>query len=183
MRPFASQFYHGAALLSTHSYDTVPFFMIELVHQFGHNMLNAVLFEQMRYFKVDPFKLLKDFNQNPNEGRTLLSAFHGLFTTLKVGECTEVMLNTEGVFSEEERYELVGRIVDNRRRFRTGLDRIDLKSVFTKEGLALYEEMDTACYDLYQRNKDLCDQYDISNQPFVFSYEKFKELNPMNVIA
>ncbi|WP_167852273.1 HEXXH motif-containing putative peptide modification protein [Hymenobacter elongatus] len=177
VRPFATGFALGISFISTTPTDSVIYFIVELIHQFGHNMLYAIMADQKEYFLVDPMAPLAAFNYNPRERRTIFSAFHGLFTTTKIAECLEVLYHSN-VFEGDEQREIVARLADNRRRFRTGIERIEHDRVLTPQGLELYEHLDSSCAAVYRRLDSVVRDYNVSNQPFMFTYSLFKEANP-----
>lgn len=178
VRPFVSLSTLGVSFISTRPADSVVFYITEIVHQFGHNILGWAMVEIEEYFRVNPSTLLREYNGNERDRRTVFSAFHGHYTTAVVAICLEALLQ-KGVFAEQLRHELVGRLSDNYRRFRTGLERTDLSTLLTEKGLSLYQQLDEACMQVYTRQQSLVSLYDVSNQGFIFSYPKFLQNNPL----
>ncbi|MCB2378637.1 hypothetical protein LGH70_13635 [Hymenobacter sp. BT635] len=176
VRPFATPFAPGISFISVAPTDSVIYFIVELIHQFGHNMLYAIMDNRKSYFQIDPMAPLSVFNHNPKERRSLFSAFHGLFTTTKIAECLEVLYYSN-VFQGDEQQEIVARLADNKRRFRTGIERIEHDRILTPQGVALYEHLDTSCAAVYRRLDAVVREYNVSNQPFMFTYSLFKEAN------
>ena len=179
VRSFASPFAFGVAFISSApaNRDRVVFYLTELIHQFGHCMLHAIMPIDSDYFQADSGDPMAKYNGNPTEQRTLYSALHGLYTTAKTAECFDALCQNNAL-SEAQRYEVVARLADNKRRFRTGLEKINFAQIFTAQGLALYQYLDELCAAVYERLDPLIAGYDVSNQRFVFSMNRFYEANP-----
>jgi HEXXH motif-containing protein len=175
---FATVSAHGTAFLSCTEYDSVLFYIAELAHQFGHNVLNAALVEREKFFKVDPDKLfVSDWTGNAQDNRNLYSAFHGLYTTTKVAEVLDCCIRAD-LFTGRHKHVLIGRLADNQRRYKTGLEKAPHADLFTNEGQKVYKEMDELCAEIYNRNADLILNLQVANQPFVFDYPLYALTNP-----
>ncbi|WP_435255354.1 hypothetical protein [Tenacibaculum sp. A30] len=174
---FASRISPGIAYLNIQKEDKLIFFIVEMIHQFGHNIFYRILNSQKTFFKIHPDTLLRSLNNNQKEKRTLYSAFHGLFTTTKVATGLELMLNNSSLFNKEEAKEIIGRFADNKRRFRTGLEKMDLNEVFTPLGVKLYKMLDKECENIYKRNKHITDNLIVESQPFVYDHNLFLKEN------
>jgi hypothetical protein len=175
---FVSLEIHGASFLSTIPDNNEIFFLEEIIHQCSHNTFNSILFNRERFFKIDPEKtLLGELNGNVHERRTLYSAFHGLFTVAKRYEAF-YNLYKNNVFEGRNRHEFLGRFADIKKRFRTGIELVDHKEVFTDQGLEVYETLDSFISSTLPHVRELDEMFDLSNQPSEFSYSKFCEFNP-----
>jgi len=172
---------HGCVFLSTIPENDEVFFTEDLIHQCSHNTLNAVLHEADAYFKIDVGRELGDYINNKHETRSVFSAFHGLYTVAKRVECFEILYR-KNVFTNKQKYELLGRISDQKKRFRTGLEQLDNNNTYTNEGAALYELLDSVCLEGLQRFKQIINLFNMSNQPAEFSYKQFSLINPYSKI-
>jgi hypothetical protein len=173
---FASRVAHGTIFLNVQEGDDEIFFFTELVHQFGHVLLYSIMADPKQYFLIDYRTALSKLNNNDKEKRSLYSAFHGLFTTTQVATALEILLEKEPL-ERKQKYEVLGRLVDNKRRFRTGLEKLNMPEILTSTGLTLYTLLDNHCQDVYKRKENLITQYNVSEQPFVFSFKKFLQQN------
>jgi hypothetical protein len=178
VRPFVTISAHGTVFISANEKADEIFFLAEIIHQFGHNILNALLVEIEDYLRLDPRTSAATYTLDENDHRTILSAFHGLYTTTKIAECFDIICDRK-IHTGKQRHELIGRLADNADRVTTGLEQTDRSKVFTERGEALYDRMKEICHDVYHRRADLLAHLDTSNQPFVFDYDLFLQRNPM----
>ncbi|MFN7654101.1 MAG: hypothetical protein ACK5PC_12740 [Cyclobacteriaceae bacterium] len=177
MVSFASRVNHGTIFLNVAESDNEVFFYTELIHQYGHVMLYSITANPKEFFTIDLKTPLAELNNNLEEKRSFYSAFHGLFTTTKVAIGLELLLNSKALDGLKE-YEVIGRLVDNYLRLNSGLEKIDkIDKVLTTKGLQLYNALRTDCISVYNRNEFLLKQYDVSKQPFVFSFDLFQKQN------
>jgi hypothetical protein len=175
---FATIAGHGTAFLSCTELDGELFFVAELAHQFGHNVLNAACADRDELFVIDPISTrMSQLSGNEKDERSLFGAFHGAYTTAKVAEVLDSCYQKE-IYTGTNLYELKGRLVDNRRRFRSGIQELKHKEIYTEEGLRMYTEMDELCEDIYHRHAKGLAAFQVSNQPFVFDFSRFKQENP-----
>ena len=175
---FSDKAAHGVSFICGKPSETVVFFISEIAHQGGHGFFNSILHDPEKIFLVEPTTPLKELSGDASDYRDLFGAFHGLFITTKV---VEVLNHTyrQKVFKGDLHYEVFARLIDNYYRHRTGLEKMDHKKVFTKKGLEIYNGADNYLLKLYKPYKDSIKKYDLSNQEFVFDFQKFKLLNPV----
>jgi hypothetical protein len=178
VRSFASAVAMGMSFFSFKKEDDEVFLLSEIIHQFGHNILYAIIHTKADFFKIDADTPLSTLNGNIQDHRTLFSAYHGLFTTTQTAVCLEQIID-QNIFEGKQEHELIGRFVDNSRRFRTGLERCNLNEILTENGLKLYHYLDRLCEEVHKRKEEILRQFNIRNQPFVFDYGKFAEANPL----
>jgi hypothetical protein len=154
------------------------YFIEELIHQGSHNYLNYLAHDRKEFFKIDVDNLImRDFTKEAWDYRTIYGAFHGLFTVTQRVICFDKLVS-QNVFSGREKHELLGRLTDQFYRFRTGLELLDFKEVYTKKGLNFYKELDTKCEGILKKYLNLKDEFDLSNRDLDFRYEDFCKLNP-----
>ncbi|MCX8491726.1 MAG: hypothetical protein ORN54_11725 [Cyclobacteriaceae bacterium] len=172
---------HGMIFLSTIPENDEVFFLEEIIHQCSHNTFNCVLFgNESDFFKIDIQKeILGDFIGNEAERRTIYSAMHGLYTVAKRYESFEKLIQ-KNIFVGKNRHEFLGRFGDLKKRFRTGLEKLNHDSIFTERGMDIYNTLDNFCFEAISRIDENQIDFDFSNQPAEFSYSKFLELNPLS---
>lgn len=154
------------------------YFIEELIHQGAHNYLYYVVHNRKDYFKIDVDNLImRDLTKKEWDYRNIYGAFHGLYTVTQRVVYFDKLL-TKNVFSGKEKHELLGRLADQFTRFRTGLELLDFKEVYTDKGIAFYNELDTKCVSVLKKYIKLKDEFDLSNRDLDFRYDYFCKLNP-----
>lgn len=185
MRGFSLKNVHGTAFLSIDENSNVVFFLDEVVHQCSHNYFNVVTTRIKDYLKIGPNTPLTQLMtiDKKNETRGIYDAFHGLYT-VSTGVRTLTKIYQEYDFNPSLKHMLYGRLSIKYIRFRTGIQYVGFQETFTDEGLAIYEFLDSSCFEIIENNPHIFNNTnDFSNQPFVFSYEQFKKLNPNTLVA
>lgn len=172
---------HGCSYLTTIPSNDEVFFLEEIIHQCSHNTFNAILFEKEKWFKIDVDQvILGTLSGNENDERSVLSAFHGLYTVTKRYE-SFLKIYENHSFNECQEHEFLGRLADLQKRVLTGLEKIDAEMVFTPKGVHLLNTMFETCLESIKKVKDLGQEFDLSNQPDEFSYAHFLALNPIDI--
>ncbi|MEK6259460.1 MAG: HEXXH motif-containing putative peptide modification protein [Planctomycetota bacterium] len=177
IRPFSTLSAHGTVFISSPEEPSVIFLVAEIIHQFGHTILNSVLCNLRSFFNIDPNALVKSYVADRSDGRTILSAVHGLYTTTKTAECLSEIYDRSELVSSQ-RHELVARLADNRDRVNTGIDFEMLPKILTVRGQVFFATMMKLCREIYSSRTELLYGLDTSNQPFVFDYTLFIATNP-----
>lgn len=155
------------------------YFIEELIHQGSHNYLYFIVHNRSDFFKIDVDNLvMRDFTKQEWDYRTIYGAFHGLFTVKQRVESFDKLL-TQNVFSGREKHELMGRLIDQFSRFRTGLELLDCNEVFTEKGIEFYNELDAECESILKKYEKLMDKFDLSNREVDFRYNDFCKLNSL----
>ncbi|MFI0428451.1 hypothetical protein [Mariniflexile sp. HMF6888] len=154
------------------------YFIEELIHQGSHNYLYYVLHNRKDYFKIDVDNLvMRDFSKQQWDYRSIYGAFHGLFTVTQRVECFDKLL-IKNVFSGREKHELIGRLIDQFSRFRTGLELLNFNEVYTEKGIAFYNQLDKKCESILKKYSKFKSEFDLSNRDLDFRYDDFCKLNP-----
>jgi hypothetical protein len=174
---FATRVSPGIAYLNVRKNESLIFFIVEIVHQFGHNILYKILKHESNFFLIKSTTPLKELNGNLKEKRSLYSAFHGFYTTTLVAKILDLLIENIDDFSFEEKIEIIGRFVDNEKRYKTGLENISLKKVFTQDGLQLYNILNNVCQLIFEKYEKILQRYDVEDQKFVYNQETFKKRN------
>lgn len=161
--------------------DNTLYFIEELIHQGSHNFFYYLLLNKNEFFKIDvEFEaFMRDFTPQKKDHRSIYGAFHGLYTVYNRLECFDRLLS-EAVFKNEQKHELLGRLTDQFRRFHTGLQLLDLDTVFTQKGVELYQELDSKCELLLKKYQNLKNIFDLSHRDLDFRYSEFCVLNPIS---
>lgn len=177
LRNFASREMHGTVYLNVNEHSNATFFLEELIHQCSHTVFNAMTHDAKRLFLVDHNRSVGEFN-GTGDARTLYGALHGIYTTGKIVDLFIKLLKAQPNIDPELLHELCGRVAINKNRHNIGLEKVDLDTVFTKEGKALfchyYQQLD----DNIQQNPVFF-EYNMTQHPIVFSYQQFKLDNPI----
>jgi hypothetical protein len=79
--------------------------------------------------------------------------------------------------SDDIKFELIGRLAIKETRFRIGLEKADHDLVFTGNGKAIYNFLDSKCFATISRLSEIFGKYDFSNQGPVFEFARFEEAN------
>ncbi|MEA3278139.1 MAG: hypothetical protein U9Q81_23200 [Pseudomonadota bacterium] len=175
---FATMGAHGVAFLNSRPDSMSVFFLEDMLHQCSHVIFNAATLDKSRLFEVDPDTPLSSLSALDDYHGTLYEAFHGLFTQTNINRCLNICREAE-VFSGRDRHELEGRISDNMKRFGGAIHAIGQRDFYTELGWQLYDYFRNTFVFLYRLQRELIEQYDTSNQPYIFNYGRFLEKNPL----
>jgi hypothetical protein len=175
---FASVSAHGIAFLNARDDSSDVFFLEDLIHQCGHIIFSAVTQEKQEYFQVDPETPLSRFTHDEEDTSPVYGAFHGLFTQANITRCLFDCYQTN-IFSGKQLHELLGRLSDDVKRFRSALSLLAHREIYTELGWLVFHEFKRTYEELYRDCQPLVSAFDTSNQPYIFCYHKFQELNPL----
>lgn len=169
---FATIETHGIIYLNViEDYDEV-FFIDDIIHQSGHVVFNTLTFKNKKCL----FKSSKSSNL---ETTHLYGRFHGLFTMCLISLCLTRCLKAE-LFDGSKRIELIGRIVDNMKKFKRLLS-VHVKPKYcTDLGLGWLNKFQNIYEIIYKENRTIIDKYDVSNQPYVFDNSIFLSTNGLD---
>ncbi len=173
---FATLSMHGTAFLNRVERPSPIFFLDDFAHQGGHVVFNAATLNNERFLNINPKSLLCDIVKNCSDQRTLYSAFHGLFTySLIVTVLLEGLLHQ--LFTTPQADEARARLGFYLLKFQRDLKSLAQPTFYTAEGTLLYRGFH-ACYETaIDRYAHELQGLDYSNQPYVFHYGRFNELN------
>lgn len=175
---FASIQAHNMIFLNANDNNDEIFFLDHILHEGAHSIFNTLTYDsKIDLFKV-PFKTdLASITKDVEDHGELYSRFHGLFTQSNINLCMEICINKK-IFKGKQHKELLGRFSSNMKRFNSGIIKFDIPDLYNKDGEKWYSFFSKRYSDLYRRNKELINLFDVSNQPYVFSYEIFDKTNP-----
>ncbi|WP_454045894.1 hypothetical protein [Chryseobacterium sp. Marseille-Q8038] len=170
-------------------YDEV-FFVDDIAHQTGHVIFYTLLSNVENFFNV-PKETVLETIELPNgtfiENRDLYVLFHALYTYYVSFICLDACLDA-GDFDKRQVHEAKGRIafyINKCYKDLTLIDEEPFKSeenatkYFTADGLTIYKEIRNTLIKMSKKWFDEVKVYDLSNQPYNFTYSKFIELNPL----
>jgi hypothetical protein len=169
-------------------YDEV-FFLDDIAHQTGHVIFNVMIYESKLFFKTDKNTILEVINMPDGsfiENRDLHVVFHALYTYYASFICLDACLESKALIGRQK-HEALGRISFYINKCYRDLLLIDnpinseIKSseYFTEMGLQIYSELKNKWKEMYRKWFEVTKHYDMSNQPYNFTYSNFAELNPL----
>jgi hypothetical protein len=179
---FADIAAHGTAFLNVAPPDvtTEVFFVEDLAHQCGHILFSAMTVNREDYLRASPTTPLKQLTGADGERRDVYTAFHGVFTEALMCIALTRCLETR-VFSEEKLHEVLGRLSFVMKRFELdllNLQHVQNEGLFTACGLTVVHECGSVFDEVFRCTADRIIHFDLSNQPYTFSCERFAALNP-----
>ncbi len=152
-------------------------------------IFNTLLLESSEYFKIDKSTIIETITM-PNgdfiENRDLHVIFHALYTYYTSFLCLDTCLENN-VFVGRQKHETMGRIAFYINKCYTDLMLVDKplnseeksKEYFTDKGFLIYKELKNKWHNIYQKHYESVKYFNMSNQPYNFTYSKFIELNPI----
>lgn len=179
---FATMKAHGIAFFNVQPNDGVIFFLDNIVHQCGHVIFNSITFQKDRLFKVSADTPLSYFTGDQNDSHDIYGRFHGLFTQANTNTTFDNCID-RNAFEKDELMELVGRFCSNMNRFKIALIKLNHPNMYTSLGTKWYNYFAETYDSLYNKRKSLISEYIVSNQPYVFNFKLFKEINSVNDIV
>lgn len=178
LRSMASISYFGTAFINTEGqpHDEV-FFIEDLVYQCGHILFYALTVHTTQFLKILPQTRLSIYSANKYDTRDVYGAFHGLFTYTTILHCLASCLRP-GVFGTHQRQEALARIGFYMQKFGLDLTTMNQTDFFTSEGLRLYDAMKVSFRQVQTEFGAHYTDYRYNNQPYIFNYSSFQEINP-----
>lgn len=176
-RSFATIQSMGISYLNVEDENGLIFFLEDIIHQSAHNIFYYVLADE-DVFSVNPTDPMSLYSSHPNAHGDVYGTFHGLFTLTNITEFLSRCI-AQNTFDGLQHLEVQGRISDNMKRFKTALEVFDERKIYTDLGWELYGMLKASYESVYQENHELIASFETSNQPYVFSFKKFLEANPV----
>jgi hypothetical protein len=174
---FATLSAHGAIFLNVTGVNDEVYFVEDIAHQVAHVMFNALTLNKKRFLSIDPETPLGTLHGNEHEPRTVYAAYHGLFTYVMIGWTLATLLE-RGAFEGRQAHEAIGRLGLILRKFAYDLALLDKPQFFTALGRRCWRHFEDVYTDLQRRYGPLVGGFDYRNQPYVFDYRRFAQLNP-----
>ena len=173
---FAALSAHGIVFLNIPEHATEVHFLEDLAHQCAHVLCNAMTLDKQRYLAVDPDATLADVLDASADTRPVYTVFHALFTYAWICRVLST-LRERAVFAGRRRHELEGRLAFTLTKFRTDIDLLAPGALYTARGRLVYRRLARQLALYAARDGELLHRFDLSNQPYNFSYERFAERN------
>ncbi|AZA47101.1 hypothetical protein EG346_02320 [Chryseobacterium carnipullorum] len=174
---FANILAHNMIFLNAHNENDEVFFLDHILHESAHVVFNTLTYNSKFNLFNYPFDTkFSEITGDVNEHGDLYSRFHGLFTFIIINACLEIVIN-EKALQGKQNEEVIGRFSLNMKRFETGINMFTIPNLFTEEGQDWYELFVNTFNQIYERKNSLINSIDVSNQPYVFTFESFKEVN------
>ncbi|PHI20882.1 hypothetical protein CEQ90_05820 [Lewinellaceae bacterium SD302] len=154
------------------------YFVEELIHQGGHNLLNLHLHNKADFFTCNPDEVqMNEVNGGNVDYRSLMSAYHGLFTVIERIRVFEKIIRSAHL-SEQESHELAGRFADQFLRFeKLNVFSKNIYNFLTPRGADLYNEMVDFGRLKSKEYKDFLSLFDLSFRDIDFYYSEFSKHN------
>ena len=174
---FMSRSAYGAAFFNCYQEEYDEIFLIEdIVHQTGHVIFEALIFDRESIFKVDHNTILES---NEFEDRTIEVFFHALYTySLILYSLTSC--HKSNIFEGLKVKELEGRILYTIIKARHDLETITNEKAhqyFTELGLEIFTDIKEKIQGLSKDYANLNELYTLKNQPYNFTLSIFMEEN------
>ncbi len=174
---FATLSAHGIVFLNASEDDDEVFFIEDLIHQCGHIIFSAQTLDPQEFLKINPHTLLKQLTCDERDTRDVYSTLHGVFTEMWMSLCMDLCYESN-YFSSRQKHELLGRFALILTRFGCDLQNLRVPDIFTDKGEMLLNSLAQVYFEIVSKRYDLLSQFDISNQPYCFSYRSFQSSNP-----
>jgi hypothetical protein len=164
------------------------FFVDDIAHQSGHVIFYSLLYNSSEFYKIDCETIIETLHltSERSEPRNLRTIFHALYTYYTTFICLDACLNAS-VFKDEKEHETLGRIsfylmkcyhdiylLETHKEYKNGP-----KEMFTDKGLIIYNKIKSTFKIIAKKWDKKTTNFDMSNQPYNFTYSKFVELNPL----
>lgn len=173
---FAEVTSYGISYLSANFEKSVVFFLEDVIHQSAHNIFYAcTYFDQETLFEVSPTSKMSDITESEDH-REIYGLFHGLFTQSCISVFFDKCIESQ-YFNELEDYEIKGRLTDNLTRWVKKLDFFRTNKVLTEIGLEYLSHFEEIYNTMVLKYDYLLTKYDVSNQPYIFDFNKFIQAN------
>jgi hypothetical protein len=176
---FAALNAQGMAFFSTSAEDDEVFFVEDIPHQCGHVLFNVLTLDPSRVMGVSRETKLRQFTGRDDETRTVYEAFHGAFTEALMCHCFDRVIEAPG-FTDRQRHELLGRFAFIMNRSVVDLRALDRRELFTDAGWTYMAAFKQQFEEIRRRRRGELAQFDVSRQPYVFSYGTFLTDNPVD---
>jgi hypothetical protein len=167
---------HGVAFLNIQDGGDEVLFVDDLVHQCGHVIFNAFTVRRRDFLAVDPDERMGTFTRRPDDSRSVYTVLHGVYTEFFITECL-LACDERGLFSGQKGHELRGRLASICQKGVIDLRNLSQPGLLTPQGQQLYDTFLRFSEQLRRERPELL-RYNLSNQPYNFSYERFAALNP-----
>jgi hypothetical protein len=177
---FAGIQHHGTAYFNVeNSEKSVVFFIDDIAHQCGHVIFNVLTLETNKFLRVSKDHPLNSYSANPYESRGVYGAFHGLFTYTTILYSLDKVIKSVDLFDNGQCFEALARMGFYLNKFYLDLQLMNNKEILTDIGIDYHRQFSEGYNTIFEEyNEDLA-LFDYSNQPYIFRYDLFQMLNPI----
>lgn len=180
-RSFASLQVNGAAFFNIREHDDEVFILEDITHQCGHIVYYAVAYDKQTLLAAPLTTPLKKFTGNESDTRSVLNAFYALLPYCFSNYCSKVC-DDNNVFKGRQYHEFLGRFAFRMRKFTMDIKNFSSPGIFTLKGNKLFEGMKAVHQLIYDSKQATLQPFDVTNQQYEFSYERFLQANPVGSI-
>lgn len=177
---FASIKAHGIAFFNVVDNYNEIFFLDNIAHQCGHIIFHTLTLDKENLFNVSPHSRLSEVTGNPYHTGSIYGSFHGLFTQSNINICLSRCIE-QNIFRGMKKLELIGRFSSNMQRFKIGIENFNHEAIYKPDGFKWFKLFKKTYENFYDKYADLIDSFDMSNQPYVFSFDRFYEQNKKKI--
>ena len=154
------------------------FFIEHLLHEGGHIIFNNITFDSKNELFIFDYKtLFKDIEGFEKEHGDLYSRFHGIFTHYLISSNFHNFLKKDVYKGDCDRIkELEGRFCFDMNKYKISLELFS-KDILSEKGYELYNIFLAKYHEIINSNSNLINKYNLDNQTYMFSFEKFCQSN------
>lgn len=170
---FATLETHGIIFLNVKEEYNEVFFIDDIIHQSAHVIFNTLTLKtKSKLFSASYYKRALAAKNNDS----LYGRFHGLFGMCLITPCLTRCLELK-MFEGEKKVELIGRLTDNMSKFNRLVKYLDNPQDLAEEGFRWGFLFNKIYKMVLNKNSKIVQDYDVSNQPYVFDYNIFVKTN------
>jgi hypothetical protein len=184
MNSFESRNAHGIAFFNVYQddYDEV-FFVDDIAHQTGHNILSTFLFDNKKAFKIDDSQDVESIIKMKDH-RSINILFHALYTYYTTLLCLDNCI-VQNLFKDKQKHEALGRIAFYLKKLELDLKRFDLvnnyfgniENILDSSVIKIFEKIEKLYLKMIEKYGEKLKNLNLKNQPYNFTYSNFVELN------
>lgn len=178
---FAGIMQHGTAYFNVENqHKSTVFFIDDIAHQCGHIIFNTMTYDTKNYLNVPKKYPLKNFSPNPQEKRGVYGAFHGLYTYSAILISLDTFVDNNSLNITQDLYhEALGRIGFYLNKFASDVSLMNNSEILTEKGLQLHKQFEEVFKHIYNKRYNEIKRFSYHNQPYIFQYSLFLEVNPI----
>jgi hypothetical protein len=177
-RSFASLQVNGAAFFNIKEHDDEVFIVEDITHQCGHIVYYAVAYDRKTLLAAPEDTPLKNFTGNESDTRSVLNAFYALLPYCFSNYCSK-LCDDNHVFKDRQYHEFLGRFAFRMRKFTLDIKNFSSPGIFKAKGNKLFEGIKSVHQLIYDANQATLQHFDVTNQQYEFSYDRFLQANPV----
>lgn len=178
---FATLSIHNMIFMNVNLWDTEIFFVDHFSHEGAHVIFFTITYDSKVRMFTCPFNTpatdIKSLGLNHG---TIYLRFHGLFTFQEIARSLALCMASLPS-SDKNQDEIRGRLIFQMERFRLMLDLFSDKEILAAEGLQWFESFKETYKNLTAQYNAVAGMYDLSDQPYDFSYKIFTEKNKQQI--